>query len=296
MTTLEMTPSVRDDRRAQQRDIDTLVQQGLPIVQYIVNEIARRVPRNVSRDDLVSAGMLGLTQAALAWDADRGVAFEGFARSRIRGAILDELRSADWASRSVRARGRALHRATEALSTSLGRTPTNNEVAAELGVDGHTVGRLTDDIRRAAVLSYDASVTDTEGIGAVRSPEAGPIEQLLSRERLAYLHDAVLALPERLRKVVIEYFFDERPMQDIADELGVSESRVSQMRAEALLMLKDGINSQLDPDEVTDLGITHGRIGRRKSAYYAAVAGASDYRTRVASDRAGLHERLAQTA
>ena len=296
MTTLEMTPAVREDRRTQQRDIDAMVRQGLPIVQYIVTEIARRVPRSVSRDDLVSAGMLGLTQAALAWDADRGVAFEGFARSRIRGAILDELRSSDWASRSVRARGRALQRATETLATSLGRTPTNGEVAEELGVDGDTVDRLHDDIRRATVLSYDMAVTDTEGIGAVRSPDAGPVEQLLSRERLAYLHDAVLALPERLRTVVIEYFFDERPMQAIADDLGVTESRVSQMRSEALVLLKDGMNAQLDPDEVNDLGVMCGRVGRRKTAYYAAVAAASDHRTRVAIERPSLHDRLAQIA
>ena len=264
---------------------DALVEQGLPLVHYIVSEIARRVPRNVSRDELVSAGMLGLTQAARAWDADRGVAFEGFARSRIRGAILDELRSADWASRSVRARGRALHHATETLSTSLGRTPTNNEVAAELGVEARVVERLNDDIRRATVLSYDATVTDTDGLGALSTTTADPMSELLSRERLAYLHDAVGALPERLRKVVVEYFLDERPMQDIADDLGVTESRVSQMRAEALLLLKDGINSQLDPDEVSDLKVTHGRIGRRKSAYYESIANATDYRERVSARR-----------
>ncbi len=277
-------------------ELDALVEQGLPLVQYIVSEVARRVPRNVSRDDLVSAGMLGLTQAARAWDADRGVAFEGFARSRIRGAILDELRSADWASRSVRARGRALQQATEALSTSLGRTPTNEEVAAELGVESGTVERLNDDIRRATVLSYDATVTDNDGFGALGSTSDDPLSELLSRERLAYLHDAVSSLPPRLRKVVVEYFFDERPMQDIADDLGVTESRVSQMRAEALLLLKDGMNSQLDPAEVTDLKVTHGRIGRRKTAYYESIAKASDYRERVSASRRDVHASLACTA
>src|SRR3954453_17720420 len=106
---------------------------------------------------------------------------------------------------------------------------------------------------------------------------------MVARERRAYLTDAVSALPERLRLVVYGYFFEERSMQDLADELGVSESRISQLRAEALLLLRDGVNSQLEPDAVPAEPRPNGRVARRKATYYAAVAAASDYRTRLSA-------------
>ncbi len=108
-----------------------------------------------------------------------------------------------------------------------------------------------------------------------------PEETILDRERKAYLIDAVHALPERLQRVVQGYFFEERSMQDLADELGVSESRISQLRAEALLLLKDGINSQLEPDAVQPEARPNGRVARRKAAYYSAVASGSAPRERV---------------
>jgi RNA polymerase sigma factor for flagellar operon FliA len=265
-------------------DEDALVRRGLPLVQYLVSDVAARVPRSVHREDLVSAGMLGLAQAARSWDAERGVAFESFARTRINGAILDELRGRDWASRSVRADARKLRDATEALTTSLGRAPHTDEVANRLGIEPDAVRRLENDVNRAAVLSYDAVFADPDGPGSPPATAESPTDHLLSRELRAVLGDAVASLPERLRKVVIEYFFDERPMQDIADDLGVTESRISQMRAEALALLRDGVNSQLDPDEVEDLGVDHGRVGRRKAAYYAAIADASTAQDRIAAD------------
>lgn len=252
---------------------------------YLVADVAARVPRSVHREDLVSAGMLGLAQAARHWDADRGVTFESYARTRINGAILDELRGRDWASRSVRAEARKLRDAGEALTLSLGRAPRTEEVAAQLGVEPEAVRRIEHDVNRAAVLSYDAVFADPDGPGSPPAAGESPADHLLSRELRAVLGDAVAALPERLRKVVIEYFFEERPMQDIADDLGVTESRISQMRAEALALLRDGVNSQLDPDEVDDLGVDHGRVGRRKAAYYAAIADASTAQDRIASDQ-----------
>jgi RNA polymerase sigma factor for flagellar operon FliA len=271
---------------------DELVRRGLPLVQYLVSDVAGRVPRSVSREDLVSAGMLGLAQAARSWDPDRGVTFECFARTRINGAILDELRGRDWASRSVRAEGRHLQAVVEELTKALGRTPTTAEVAQRMGVRAEDVVRLNDDIHRATVLYYDSVFTDTDGTGALEARDETPTEALLARELKGYLSDAIVALPERLRKVVVEYFFEERPMQDIADELGVTESRISQMRAEALLLLKDGINSQLEPESVEDLGVTHGRVGKRKAAYYAAIASASDLRSRLDRDAPAVPDRV----
>ncbi len=262
---------------------DQLVRQHLPLVQYVVSEVSHRVPSHVSRSDLVSAGMLGLAQAARTFDSERGIAFERFASTRIRGALLDELRGRDWASRSVRSRARGLQSTQEELMNRLGRAPTPEEVATALGVPEDTVHKLVDDVHRATVLNYDSLVIEGDAESFIASDDDGPEETLLDRERKAYLMDAVGALPERLRRVVTGYFFEERSMQDLASELGVSESRISQLRAEALLLLRDGVNSQLDPDAVPAEPRPNGRVARRKASYYAAVAAGSDYRTRVSA-------------
>jgi RNA polymerase sigma factor for flagellar operon FliA len=260
---------------------DNLVRQHLPLVQYVVSEVAHRVPSHVSRNDLVSAGMLGLAQAARSYDPERGIAFDRFASTRIRGALLDELRGRDWASRSVRARARGLQAANDELMNKLGRTPTLEEVAKMLDVSTETVHKLVDDVHRATVLNYDSLVLEGDAESFIAGDDAGPEEAILDREKKAYLIDAVHALPERLQRVVTGYFFEERSMQSLADELGVSESRISQLRAEALLLLKDGINSQLQPEAVTAEARPNGRVARRKAAYYSAVAGGSSPSERV---------------
>ena len=225
--------------------------------------------------------MLGLAQAARSYDPERGIAFDRFASTRIRGALLDELRGRDWASRSVRARARSLQAANEELTNRLGRAPTPDEVATMLDVPTETVHKLVDDVHRATVLNYDSLVLEGDAESFIAGDDAGPEDTILDRERKAYLIDAVHALPERLQRVVIGYFFEERSMQELADELGVSESRISQLRAEALLLLKDGINSQLEPEAVAEEARPNGRVARRKAAYYAAVASGSTARERV---------------
>jgi RNA polymerase sigma factor FliA len=277
------------DAATSTRTIDELVQAGLPLVQYAVSDLAGRIPRHVRRDDLMSAGMLGLAQAASSWDPSRGVTFERFARTRIGGALLDELRSRDWASRSVRANARRLQSTTDELTARLGHAPTTDELASAMGVAPDDVTKLVDDVHRATVLHYDAMFTDIDDSAAAMAPGAPDeaLDTLLAKELVGYLRDAVMALPQRLCKVVVEYFFEERQMQDIADDLGVTESRVSQMRAEAVALLRDGINSQLAPEEVPALGETSGRVAKRKAAYYSAIAGASDLRTRIEAGSAG---------
>ena len=274
---------------------EQLVREHLPLVQYVVSEVAHRVPNHVSRSDLVSAGMLGLAQAARSFDPERGIAFDRFASTRIRGALLDELRGRDWASRSVRSRARGLHAAQEELTNRLGRAPSPEELARSMGVAPDTVHKLVDDVHRATVLNYDSLVVEGDAESFIASNDDGPEDTLLDRERKAYLMDAVEALPERLRLVVYGYFFEERSMQDLADELGVSESRISQLRAEALLLLRDGVNSQLDPASVPEEPRPNGRVARRKASYYAAVASGSDYRTRLTARPVEADEIVSQT-
>jgi RNA polymerase sigma factor FliA len=249
---------------------DELISQHLPLVAHVVRETMGRVPGHVNRDDLASAGMMALVQAGQAYDADRGVPFASYATTRIRGAVLDELRSIDWASRSVRRRARDLDETRNNLATALGRLPTHAEVAAALGLSAEEVARNEDDIARAQVLSIQGSEdSDLEHL----MPTAGPTpEQVVEdRERLTYMVEAVAELPQRLRVVVEQYFLAERPMAEIAAELGVSESRVSQMRAEALVLLRGALDRALDPERVVE-SEKAGCATRRREAYYSAVA------------------------
>jgi RNA polymerase sigma factor for flagellar operon FliA len=274
-------------------DEDALVRDHLPLVGYAVTELAARIPRHVSRDDLVSAGMLGLLQAARSFDATRGVDFAPFAKLRIRGALLDELRSRDWASRSVRSTARTVESAAEHLTARLQRTPTAGEVAAHMGVAPDVIERISADVERATVVNYESVVMGGDADDLLPSSGHTPEHQVLARERCAYLYNAVDVLPERLRQVVVGSFFEDRPLLDIAQELGVTESRVSQMRSEALLLLRDALNTHLDPERVATEQRANGRIAKRKAGYYAAVASASDFRTRVSAAADPIAERVA---
>lgn len=274
--------------------VESLVTIGLPLVHYAVNDLSGRVPRHVPRDELVSAGMLGLAQAAKSWDASRGVSFERYARTRIQGALLDELRSRDWATRSVRANARRLRAAEEELTVRTGNAPSAADVGRELGVSKRDVEKLNDDIHRATVLHYDAMFIDLDEAPACPLSDDRPLDSLVERELIGYLRDAVISLPERLRKVVVEYFFEERQMQDIADDLGVTESRVSQMRGEAIALLRASVDAfegrEAPGSESAPSG---GRAAKRTAAYLAEVAAASDYKMRISRTAPGVETRFA---
>ena len=258
-----------------------IVQEHMPLVGHLVREMLARVPAHVNRDDLMSAGYAALVHAARGFDPDRGVPFARFAAARVRGALLDELRGLDWASRSVRQRARRTDGARQELTAELGRTPTAAEVAGRLGCTVEEIESADDDVQRAVVFSLQGFATATAD-DMVTEPSAGPEEMLIRRERLGYLTDAVEALPERLRVVVRGYFFEERPMARIADELGVTESRVSQLRAEALSLLRDGLNTLLDPALAAQSPPKEGCVARRRAAYYDQIAGRGTLRTRLA--------------
>lgn len=278
---------------ARQTDEETLVRENLPLVGYLVSEVLAKVPAHVSRAELTSAGLAALAFAVRAYDPGRGVPFNRFASIRIRGALIDELRNTDWASRSVRAKARRHDAVIQKLTTELGRTPTDAEIATALGVDPSEIAGDRHDVHRAVVLSLDG-FADPDAVESIApAVDASPEDQVLAHERIGYLHDAVLLLPERLRLVVTQYYFEERPMAETAAQLGVTESRVSQMRAEALTLLRGGLNSVLgesspesSPESSTAArpdAAPAGRAAKRHEAYYAAVAANSDYRTRLSA-------------
>ena len=269
-------------------DVDELVRQTLPLVGHIVRDMLSRVPGHVQREDLMSAGMLGLAQAAKAFDPDRGVSFPGYAATRIRGAIVDELRSLDWASRSVRRRARQVDEARNTLAVTLGRVATDAEVASALGMGLAELTAHEEDLSRASVMSLDGY--DDASLGDVL-PSAGPtpVDVIEQRERIAYLQDAVAELPERLRVVVQGYFYDDLPMADIAEQLGVTESRVSQLRAEAVALMRGALTTALEPQLAEKAERPNGCAARRKEAYFASVAAHRTYAARLTSPTANLY-------
>jgi RNA polymerase sigma factor for flagellar operon FliA len=239
----------------------------------------------VQRDDLASAGQLALVLAARAYDPGTGVPFGHYARTRIRGALLDELRSADWASRGARSRAKRLAQAEERLATHLGHWPSDLELAAELNADLASIPTARSDAHRAVVLSLDQLVdgagSPEEHVDSETDVPDDPAQQLIAGERMRYLRAAVEALPDRLRLVVEQYFLSERPMTEIAVQLGVTESRVSQLRAEALALLRDGLNTHLDPEHLEPSRRPDGVVARRRGAYYAQVAALASSRSRT---------------
>ncbi|GAB2873664.1 sigma-70 family RNA polymerase sigma factor [Nocardioides pacificus] len=259
------------DLRAASAEADELICSHMGLVGHIVRETMSRVPSHVNRDDLTSAGLAALVQAGHAYDAERGVPFPRYAATRVRGAIVDELRSIDWASRSVRRRARDLSDTRTALATAYGRPATEQEVATATGLRVDEITANDEDVARAQVLSLQAS-EDAPMAEMLVSALPSPEEAAEHKERLIYLTEAITELPERLRLVVEQYFLAERPMAEIAETLNVSESRVSQMRAEALVLLRDALNRELDPDLVPATARPDGCAAKRRESYFAAVA------------------------
>jgi RNA polymerase sigma factor for flagellar operon FliA len=145
----------------------------------------------------------------------------------------------------------------------------------------HELHAVEDDVRRAVVLSLQGFATGTAE-DMISEPTPGPEDLLVHRERIGYLHDAIEALPERLKLVVTRYFLEERPMAEVAAELGVTESRVSQLRSEALVLLKDGMNAQLNPEVLAAPARPDGCVARRRAAYFADVANQGSLKRRLA--------------
>jgi RNA polymerase sigma factor for flagellar operon FliA len=260
--------------------VTRLVEDNLALVGHLVREMLAKVPAHVSRDELSSAAMMALVVSAQGFDPSRGVPFARFAAIRIRGALMDELRSMDWAARSVRGRAREVEAVRSSLAATLGRTPNTSEIAATMGVATADLDSINADLARASVLRLQGFAPET-GAELLPDPAAGPEALLLQREQLGYLHDSISELPQRLRYVVTEYFFSNRQMADIAADLGVTESRVSQLRGEALKLLRDGMNSQLDPELSAEVEQT-GRAGATRVAYFAAIAERSTMTGRLA--------------
>ena len=286
----ERTPNGRPQqpvRGRSQHEIDALVTEHLPLASFAVNAVAARIslPGHVSRDDLLSCAHVALVEVAKRFDPSAGASFSTYALARLQGAVLDELRSGDWASRSVRAAARRSDAAADALTISLGRPPTREELAMSLGVPRSELDSLQVDVHRAVMVSIDA---ETSGDGtSLDLPDTGesPERAVLRGERARYLHEAIRALPDRLDEVVERNFFGDESLTDIADDLGVTLSRVSQMRARALTLLHAAMSEVWEGRPVpADGGV---RARNQQKSYVDRVAGRTPMPAAVPRPRSG---------
>jgi RNA polymerase sigma factor for flagellar operon FliA len=232
------------DERARER----LVVAYSPLVKFIAGRMASGLPSHVEEADLVSYGLLGLIGAIQRYELDRDVKFETFAVARIKGAIIDELRSLDWVPRSVRSRAREIEKANASLEAELGHSPTDEEMAErmEMGVEDFHDALL--EIANSSVLALDDLWTfaDPEGGGGqisvldtIRDPHArDPETEAQTTELKDRLADAIESLPERERLVIALYYYENLTLREIGEILGVTESRVSQLHTKAVLSLR----------------------------------------------------------
>jgi len=265
--------------------INKRIEDNLPLVKHVVFQVAVHFPRHVDREELARAGALGLVEAARRYDDSRGVPFQRFAAQRIRGAILDSVRAADWAPRSVRLLARRLEATEQQLASELGRVPNLAEMAEHLNVSVDELCQLQDRLFRSVVLALDHETTDDTDeeltLVDVLSDRSAvePSEELEVRELHSYLRDAVELLPERQRFVIVGYFLEGKTSQDLARFLGVTESRISQLRSEALRALKLGIEAQYEEQAVEEA--PSGRVAKREAAFAGALTDASNWRERL---------------
>jgi RNA polymerase sigma factor FliA len=269
--------------------VDDLIESHLHLVDHVVHQLAARFPRHVDRDELHGAGAAGLVDAAHRYDASTGVPFPRYASIRIRGAILDATRTRDWATRRLRRDLRAIEAATSTLEERLQRTPEDGEIAAELGIEVATVQERRASAITSTLLTLDRPLGDDGDVTSLADRiEEGdatwlPEASLERNELVGTLRAAMSRLPELPRRVLVEHHFEGRLLRDIADDLGVTEARASQLRHEALHALQAYFGTAYDhvPAVPAD---APGK--RARAAFVATVQADTTWRSRLVGDEA----------
>lgn len=219
-------------------DRDALIGAHLPKVKFIADRMAAKLPPSVERDDLYGAGIIGLIDAVERFDFSRGVQFTTFAEMRVRGAILDSLRALDWASRAARKRAKTVQAAFAELEQTHKRAATEIEVAAHLNITIETLRETLNDLRALTVTDVDDETDDARGIEAIVCGKNSPLEEYEENEKRRLLTEAIENLPARERQVVALYYVEELTMREIGAVLSITESRVSQIRSQAIVRLR----------------------------------------------------------
>jgi RNA polymerase sigma factor for flagellar operon FliA len=217
----------------------------LSTVRYIARRIHERLPQHVDLDDLISAGVVGLIDAFSKFDHGKKVQFKSYAQFRIRGAILDSLRTLDWSPRELRRKGRAVEEAIRTVTQRIGRAPLEQEIATELNLTLNEYQRLLGDLKGLEIGSLHMERSEDSGDEELAyipgSPEEDPLFRCLKGEMKQRLADAIDDLPEKERMVLTLYYFEELTMKEIGLTLGVVESRVSQIHSSTVLHLRSAL-------------------------------------------------------
>jgi RNA polymerase sigma factor for flagellar operon FliA len=223
---------------------DQLILEYLPLAKAIALRVHENLPASTDLDDLVHAGILGLFDAATKYRPDTNVPFSAYAKHRIKGAMLDSLRQLDWASRDMRRRHKEVEAVVRKLSLAFQRTPTDEEVAEELGVDLDRWHRMKSELRNVGLVSGSSRPNDDESLPAPdfpTKPETHPDNMYARREMRSVLGTVIKTLPGRHQQVILLYYTNEMTMREIGDHLGINESRVSQIHKVALSKLQTSL-------------------------------------------------------
>lgn len=240
----------RTYKSAHANERERVIQEFLPVIRHMAFKFQRGFENENEIDDLMSAGILGLLEAMDKYDAGKGTRLNTFAYTRVRGAMLDELRKRDWFPRSARTKSKKLEAVTKGLETRLGRYPTEEEVAQELKIDLEEYLNLLKDVGNLSVLSIDEisqysgmdkeniiSFIMDDGADPERSAELSEIENILATE--------INRLPEKQKMVLSLYYYEDMNMREIAEVLGITEARISQIHSQALLSLRTHVKRLL---------------------------------------------------
>ena len=232
-------------KNRRERQKEQALSRYAPLVKYVVDRLALHLPKSVERDDLVSAAIIGLFDALEKFDKSKGTKFETYAIWRIRGAILDELRSLDWASRSIRRKARSVEEAARELGQKLGRAATEVEVAEALNLSPTELSRLLDEVHGTSLLSLSKSVSNDEDQDVIQLEDIvddpnhkDALEVIETDEAREVLLETIDGLPEQQRLVVSLYYYEEMTLKEIGEALHISESRVSQIHTRAVKTLR----------------------------------------------------------
>jgi RNA polymerase sigma factor for flagellar operon FliA len=222
---------------------DQLILQYSPLVKYVASRVATSLPASVEQADLVSYGMFGLMDALEKFDRSRAIKFETYAIPRIKGAIIDELRSLDWVPRSVRFKARELDKAYSEVEAKLKRSPTDPEIAEHLGVSVGELHDIVTQISFVSLISVDEPLTSSEGeavslLDTLAEPGTDPFMGLESLETRAMLADAINGLTEREKLVITLYYYEGMTLAEIGSVLSVTESRICQIHTKAVGQLR----------------------------------------------------------
>ena len=221
------------------------IEKYAPLIRYIAERLALRLPDHISREDLISSGVLGLIDAIDKFDPNRKILFKTYAEFRIKGAILDELRSMDWVPRSIRKKSSQLEKAYQTLEKQLGRAATDEEVAENMGLSLEDFYRLLDKVKSASVLNIDTFFGNLQGskhndlFGLLTEESSNdPLTELSIREIKNVLAQNIEKLPEKEKLVVSMYYYEELTMKEIGEILDYTESRISQLHTKAITRLR----------------------------------------------------------